>query len=167
MGTQLPLPKNEAQPPNFQPMFVVAKRLDGSRCQLVRRQVSTPAALCLMGTSTSQKGHSPPIFGPCLLWPDGRPSQLLLSSCHDYVAVYVFKCSSYSLGCSGVWDSFPIIAYSKNKEILLEIKEIFNADVAYLWQCRSVGFAWFRWTNTSMLLVAVTLRGTCPVCLAT
>ena len=25
------------------------------------------------------KGYSPPIFGPCLLWPNGGPSQLLLS----------------------------------------------------------------------------------------
>ena len=31
-----------------------------------------------------QKGHKaqqPPIFGPCLLWPNSRPSQQLLSSC--------------------------------------------------------------------------------------
>jgi len=28
------------------------------------------------------KGHSPPTFGPCLLWPNGRPSQLLLSTCN-------------------------------------------------------------------------------------
>jgi len=28
------------------------------------------------------KGHSsPPLFGPCLLWPNGRPSQILLSTC--------------------------------------------------------------------------------------
>jgi len=28
------------------------------------------------------KGHSSPLlFGPCLLWRNGRPSQLLLSSC--------------------------------------------------------------------------------------
>ena len=27
------------------------------------------------------KEAQPPIFGPCLLWPNGRPSQLLLSSC--------------------------------------------------------------------------------------
>jgi len=26
-----------AEPPNFRPMFIVAKRLDGSRCHLVRR----------------------------------------------------------------------------------------------------------------------------------
>jgi len=25
--------------------------------------------------------HPPPFFGPCLLWPNGRPSQQLLSSC--------------------------------------------------------------------------------------
>ena len=30
------------------------------------------------------KRHSPPIFGPCLLWPNNRPSQLLLSSCQDF-----------------------------------------------------------------------------------
>jgi len=29
-----------------------------------------------------RKGHSsPPLFGPCLLWPNGRPPQQLLSSC--------------------------------------------------------------------------------------
>jgi len=27
------------------------------------------------------KGAQPPIFGPCLLRPNGRPSQLLLSTC--------------------------------------------------------------------------------------
>jgi len=33
------------------------------------------------GSSPSQKGYSTPGFGPCLLWPNGRPSQLLLSTC--------------------------------------------------------------------------------------
>jgi len=28
-----------------------------------------------------RKGAQPPILGPCLLLPNGRPSQLLLSSC--------------------------------------------------------------------------------------
>ena len=32
-----PSPKKGAQPPNFRPMSIVAKRLDGSRCHLVRR----------------------------------------------------------------------------------------------------------------------------------
>ena len=27
------------------------------------------------------RGTTPKIFGPCLLWPNGRPSQLLLSTC--------------------------------------------------------------------------------------
>jgi len=33
-----------------------------------------------------QKGHNPQIFGRCVLWhlwPNGRPSQLLLSTCHN------------------------------------------------------------------------------------
>jgi len=31
----------------------------------------------------SQKGHSSPIFGRCLLWANGCPSQLLVSTCTD------------------------------------------------------------------------------------
>ena len=30
-GDPNPLPKRGAEPPNFRPMFIVAKRLDGSR----------------------------------------------------------------------------------------------------------------------------------------
>jgi len=33
-GDPAPLPKKGAEPPNFQPMFIVAKRLDGSRWYL-------------------------------------------------------------------------------------------------------------------------------------
>jgi len=29
-----------------------------------------------------RKGAQHPLFGPCLLWPNGRPSQQLLSSCY-------------------------------------------------------------------------------------
>ena len=46
-----------------------------------------------MGTqppSSPPKGaQQPPLFGQCLLWSNGRPSQLLLSSC------LVLKCSSH------------------------------------------------------------------------
>jgi len=36
-----------------------------------------------MGTqlTSPKKGAQPPIFGRCLLWPNGRPSQILLSTC--------------------------------------------------------------------------------------
>ena len=30
---------------------------------------------------------APTLFGPCLLWPNGRPSQHLLSSCQNSFAV--------------------------------------------------------------------------------
>ena len=43
-----------------------------SRRHCVRWEPSSP---------TKRDTASPPIFGPCLLWPNGRPSQLLLNSC--------------------------------------------------------------------------------------
>jgi len=36
-GDTAPLPKKGAEPPNFRPIFIVAKGLHGSRCHLVRR----------------------------------------------------------------------------------------------------------------------------------
>jgi len=116
----------------------VAKRLDGSRYHLVRRQASAHATLldgdpapapqeggtvpqfsahvlwqngwmdqdatwyggrprprrhCVRwGPSPHGKGHSsPPLFGPCLLWPNGRPSQQLLSSCLYNYTVCIAK----------------------------------------------------------------------------
>jgi len=38
--------------------------------------------------ATTQKWaqKSRPLFGPCLLWPSGRPSQQLLSSCYNFLA---------------------------------------------------------------------------------
>ena len=52
--------------PNFCPMFVVAKRLDGSRCHLVCRWVSAEAALCYVGTQlpSPERGTAPPNFWP-------------------------------------------------------------------------------------------------------
>ena len=62
--------------------------LNGSRCHLVQMEASTQATLCYMGIQLLPiRGTcSLPIFGPCLLWPNGRPSQLLLSTC------YVSRC---------------------------------------------------------------------------
>jgi len=83
-GSQ-PFPKSRAQLPNFRPMSLVAKRLvdqDGTwyggrpwpRPHSARWGPSSPPP--------PAKGHRPlPIFGPCLLWSNSRPSQLLLSTC--------------------------------------------------------------------------------------
>ena len=56
-----------AQPPNFWPMSVVAKRLGGLRCLLVCRQASAQATLCSMGTqlgSPRKKAQPLPNFWP-------------------------------------------------------------------------------------------------------
>ena len=44
--------------------------------------------MCYMDTQLPPKGeHHPPLFDPCLLWPNGRPSQLLLRSRVQTVAM--------------------------------------------------------------------------------
>jgi len=65
MATQLsPSPRKGAQPPNFWLMYVVAKGLNGSRCNLVRRQASiVPGDIVLDGDPGPPKmGHSAPAF---------------------------------------------------------------------------------------------------------
>ena len=129
-GPSYPFPKG-VQPPNFRPMSVVAKQLDGLRCQSWYGGMPRPRRLCVRwGPSSSRKrgaapaqflahvycgqtsgcmktplgtgvprprphcvtrtqlppprkGHSsPPLFGPCLLWPRSPISALLSSCCN-------------------------------------------------------------------------------------
>jgi len=46
-----------------------------------------PGDIVLDGDPAPPKGHSPPIFVQYLLWPNDRPSQLLLSSC--IILIYI------------------------------------------------------------------------------
>ena len=72
-----PLWKGHSPPPNFRPMFIVAKRwMDQDATWHEGRP--QPRGLCARwGPSPlpSQKEAEPPIFGPCLLWPNGWMDQ--------------------------------------------------------------------------------------------
>jgi len=88
-GTQFPSPRQGTTPPNFWPMSVVAKRLDGSRIKMpLGTEVGIgPGHTVLDGDpAPPRKKHSSPspIFGPCLLGPNSRPSQLVRSSCYNF-----------------------------------------------------------------------------------
>jgi len=37
----------------------------------------------------TKKGTAHPLFGPCLLWSNSRPSQLLLSTCYKFKTMAV------------------------------------------------------------------------------
>ena len=77
MGTQLPLPQKGGTAPNFRPMSIVPKRLDGSRCTWYGgRPRPRPHCARLEPAPLPRKGGTAPtIFGPCLLWPNGRMDQ--------------------------------------------------------------------------------------------
>jgi len=54
-------------------MFIVAKRLDGSKVSLGTKVGLGTGHIVLHGDPAPQKGTQPPIFGACLLSPSGPP----------------------------------------------------------------------------------------------
>ena len=75
-GDSAPVPQKGGGAPNFRFIPVVAKWLDGSRCHLVGGRPQTSRHCVKWGPSSPrQKEAEPPIFGPCLLWPDGWMDQ--------------------------------------------------------------------------------------------
>jgi len=64
-GDQLALPKKGggAPVPNFQPISIVAKWLDGSRWHLARRWALVHATLCCMGTQLPPQKRGRMIWG--------------------------------------------------------------------------------------------------------
>jgi len=77
-GNQLPLPKG-AQPPIFDPYLLWSKccgRMAGWIKMPLGRKVG-PSDIVLDGDPAPlpKKAAEPPIFGPCLLWPNGRVDQ--------------------------------------------------------------------------------------------
>jgi len=75
------LTRGTAPSPTFRPMSTLAKRLDGSRwCR--GRPGPRPHCIRWAPSSSSERGIvAPSSFGSFLLWPNGRPFQLLLSKC--------------------------------------------------------------------------------------
>jgi len=67
---------------------IVVKRLDGLGCYVVWKPADLgPRHIVLDGDPAPPTPErctaTPPLFGTCLLWPNGRPSQQLLSSCYS------------------------------------------------------------------------------------
>jgi len=59
-GDPAPLPKKEQSPPNFRPNFIVAKRLDASRCHL--RRCLSPGDFVLDGDPAPYPKRGSPLF---------------------------------------------------------------------------------------------------------
>ena len=80
-GDPAPLPKRRqspgAPPPNFRPMSIVAKLLDGWK-MVLGMEVGLGQVHIVLDADTAplpKKGVEPPIFGPSLLWPNGCMDQ--------------------------------------------------------------------------------------------
>jgi len=82
-------PKKGGTAPNFRPMSVDCC---GQTAGWIKMPHGTKVGLglghnVLHGDPAPPKGYSPQIFGPCLLWPNSRPSQLLPSTCFSKVLI--------------------------------------------------------------------------------
>jgi len=80
MGTQLPPKRGVKQLPLFGVGYF------GQMAGWIKMPLGTevnlgPGHTVLHGNPATPKRDMPPIFGPCLLWPNTCQSQLLLSTC--------------------------------------------------------------------------------------
>jgi len=73
-------PKKASQPPNFRPMWPNGWMDQDATLFEGRSRPRSHSVTWGPRMIHPQMGQRPPIFNPCLLWPNGRPSQLLLST---------------------------------------------------------------------------------------
>jgi len=110
----------------FLTLLIVAKRLDGLGCHLVWRYRHGPGDIVLDGDpAPPRKGtQQPPLFGPCLLWPNGHPSQLLLSSYKQLSLHHVLKTKQTGLKQSRtrLTSSSPRSAGEHHSALLIRVK---------------------------------------------
>ena len=83
-GNLLPFPKRgHSPPPPFSAHVFCGQTAGWIKMPLGIKIGLGPGHIVLHGDPTPSpiRGTAPQIFGPCLLWPNGRQSQLLLSTC--------------------------------------------------------------------------------------
>ena len=56
----------------------------------------------------TKEAQQPPLFGPCLLWPNNRPSQQLLSFCFIIVALIISRFREYDQSVRRSWLVFVL-----------------------------------------------------------
>ena len=73
-GTQLPSPKGAQRPPQFSARVCCGQMAGWIKTPLGVEVGLGPRHIVLHGDPAPppKKGAQPPIFGPCLLWPDGN-----------------------------------------------------------------------------------------------
>jgi len=93
----------------------------------------------------SKKRAERPIFGSCLLWPNGRPSQLLLSTCSCWL---FFSHSCITLRCCHLFNVCECLRPWSWTVLLLGYEQLgltFRASVLYF--SRYTILEWF-WSTT-------------------
>ena len=127
VGTQLPLKRGTALP-EFSSYVYCGQTAVWIKMPLTEEGLGPGDIVFDGGPARSPKmGHSPPVFGPCLLWPSGHTSPLLLSSCKNCI-----NCRK--------WTDFILITFCSSIEVLNSFvmhqhgKAMWIGSVAF-WYC--------------------------------
>ena len=73
-GDPAPLPKNGARPTKFSAHVYCGQTAGRMKMSLGTEVGLGPGNIVLDGGPAPPQWGTPPIFGPCLLWANGRPS---------------------------------------------------------------------------------------------
>ena len=83
------------QPPQFSAHVCCGQTAGWMKMALGMEVGFGPGDIVRWGSRSPKKGHSTPgLLVPCLLWPNGRPSQLLLSTCLNILCGILNACTS-------------------------------------------------------------------------
>ena len=104
-----------SQPPNFHPMSVVAKRLDGSRMPLRTKVGLGPGHIVLDGDPTppypTKRGAQPPIFAPSVV---AKRSPISATAEHLFVLILCCSIFVFGMNVSSCYVSFSFFSISQD-----------------------------------------------------
>jgi len=89
-GDPAPLSKKGGTAPNFRPMTIVVKRMDGSRSTLYGGRPRPSATLCYMKTQLIPQRGTAPNFWPMFIVAKRSP----ISATAEHLLVYLYLCRS-------------------------------------------------------------------------
>jgi len=92
-GLSSPPPKRGHSPSQFSAHVCCAQTAGWIKMSLGTKVGLGPGRIVLHGDpAPPPKRDTAPIFGPCLLWPNGRPSRLLLNTCINMTPAQKILC---------------------------------------------------------------------------
>jgi len=126
--------QGEQQPPLSRPVYC-GQTAEWIKMPLGLEACLGPGHILIDGNPASPERDTaaPPLFGPCLLWRNGRPSQLLLSTSYCHIALYY---DNIIFIANPVLDTKHILYLVFVRQVPI-IKQFFKQKLRFWWPTRT------------------------------